>query len=306
MTVVRPGVRRRAGSIASIAFIVLARDTRWSPLLWLGRGMTFFSDEWAFIETRTLTDPATWLQPHNEHWVTLPAVAYRRWSRPSGWRSVRPVPRHSSWPCTFWQRHWCFGSSDVGRQRGRPGRGDDRAVLRCRLREPLLGVSRSPSLARHWPGLRASTSLTGTVVEQRAFAVAIAAGGGHDGRDRSHIRGDHRDRAGVSTRPAGVAAPIHDPCLRLRRVVPCLRKAGIGAHRDPFTTDALSQVPDFVRRGVGDAFGSVIGVGPDAGPIFAVLVGTRPSARRLAGGHPLPSRFVAGMAGILAYYSLWH
>ncbi len=43
----------------------------------LGLGMTFFSDEWAFIESRSLGDPSTWLPPHNEHWSTLPIIVYR-------------------------------------------------------------------------------------------------------------------------------------------------------------------------------------------------------------------------------------
>ena len=38
--------------------------------------MTFFSDEWAFIQV-PLADPSTWLPPHNEHWSTLPIFAYR-------------------------------------------------------------------------------------------------------------------------------------------------------------------------------------------------------------------------------------
>ena len=46
-------------------------------LLGLGAGLTFFADEWAFIETRSLADPSTWLTPHNEHWSTLPILTYR-------------------------------------------------------------------------------------------------------------------------------------------------------------------------------------------------------------------------------------
>lgn len=46
-------------------------------ILGLGAGLTFFSDEWAFIETRSLGDPATWFAPHNEHWATLSILAYR-------------------------------------------------------------------------------------------------------------------------------------------------------------------------------------------------------------------------------------
>jgi hypothetical protein len=39
--------------------------------------MTFFADEWAFIEGRSLANPATWWSPHNEHWSTLPILLYR-------------------------------------------------------------------------------------------------------------------------------------------------------------------------------------------------------------------------------------
>jgi hypothetical protein len=46
-------------------------------LLLLGAGLAPFSDEWAYIESRALTDPGTWLRPHNEHWTTIPILAYR-------------------------------------------------------------------------------------------------------------------------------------------------------------------------------------------------------------------------------------
>ena len=46
-------------------------------ILGLGFGMTFFADEWAFIEERSLGDFASWWRPHNEHWTTLPVLAYR-------------------------------------------------------------------------------------------------------------------------------------------------------------------------------------------------------------------------------------
>lgn len=39
--------------------------------------MTFFADEWAWIEGRSLGDPTTWWQPHNEHWTTLSILLYR-------------------------------------------------------------------------------------------------------------------------------------------------------------------------------------------------------------------------------------
>jgi hypothetical protein len=59
-----------------LAFVLLA-VVAVAVLIALGLGMTFFSDEWAFIESRSLGDPATWFPPHNEHWSTLPIILYR-------------------------------------------------------------------------------------------------------------------------------------------------------------------------------------------------------------------------------------
>jgi hypothetical protein len=46
-------------------------------ILRLGLGLTFFADEWALIETRSLGDPASWFTPHNEHWSTLLIIVHR-------------------------------------------------------------------------------------------------------------------------------------------------------------------------------------------------------------------------------------
>ena len=59
-------------------------------LLVLGAGLTFFSDEWAFIEGRTLGDPSTWFEPHNEHWATLAILAYRALVETIGLGSYMP------------------------------------------------------------------------------------------------------------------------------------------------------------------------------------------------------------------------
>ena len=62
--------------LARRIFAVLA-VTAFVVIIWLGLGMTFFADEWAWIEGRSLGDPATWWQPHNEHWTTLSILLYR-------------------------------------------------------------------------------------------------------------------------------------------------------------------------------------------------------------------------------------
>lgn len=57
-------------------FAILAL-TSFVVIMWLGLGMTFFADEWSYIEGRSLADPATWWRPHNEHWTTLSILVYR-------------------------------------------------------------------------------------------------------------------------------------------------------------------------------------------------------------------------------------
>ena len=68
-------------AIAALGFVML---------LWLGRGMTFFWDEWEFIETRSLGDPGTWFAPHNEHWSTLSILVYRALVETVGLHSYVP------------------------------------------------------------------------------------------------------------------------------------------------------------------------------------------------------------------------
>ncbi len=74
-------------------------------------------------------------------------------------------------------------------------------------------------------------------------------------------------------------------------------------HRDPFTIDAILQVPAFVATGIGIAFGSVTGVGPIVGLLVGLAV-VGVAVIRLVRGHPVPPRFIAAMSGILIYYTL--
>src|SRR6187402_542689 len=43
----------------------------------ISRPMWFFLDEWDFLANRTAFNLHDLFVPHNEHWVTLPALAYR-------------------------------------------------------------------------------------------------------------------------------------------------------------------------------------------------------------------------------------
>ena len=61
---------------SNLVFAVLA-VLAFAVLLYLGRGLTFFGDEWEFIVGRQ--DLTIWnlFRPHNEHWSTFPVLVYR-------------------------------------------------------------------------------------------------------------------------------------------------------------------------------------------------------------------------------------
>jgi hypothetical protein len=68
-----------ASAIAAVATILV-----------LGRSLTFQGDEWAFIDSRSLADPATWFVPHTAHWVTVPVIVYRSLVETVGLSSYLP------------------------------------------------------------------------------------------------------------------------------------------------------------------------------------------------------------------------
>ena len=82
-----------------------------------------------------------------------------------------------------------------------------------------------------------------------------------------------------------------------------LGRSGVATARDPFTLEALSQVPGFVIQGVGAAAGAISGLGPLVGlglvAGLAVLV-----AWRAARGGGLPARAIGCLGGIVALYVL--
>jgi len=68
----------QAGSRAAfVAFVAMLGVTAVLVPVRLGNQRWFSSDEWDFLATRHLGDVGSLFRPHNEHWTTLPAVAYR-------------------------------------------------------------------------------------------------------------------------------------------------------------------------------------------------------------------------------------
>ena len=59
-------------------------------LLYLGRDLTFYGDEWTFIDERPDPSVNSWLRPHSEHWATTVVVVYQLLVRLVGLQSYTP------------------------------------------------------------------------------------------------------------------------------------------------------------------------------------------------------------------------
>jgi hypothetical protein len=256
---------------ATIAFACVALAGA-VALLWLGRGMTFFADEWAFIETRSLADVGSWFAPHNEHWVTLPVLLFRSLVETVGIGSYVPYhvvlvalhlcvavlvyrlttrsagARFALVASTivlflgggFENLYWGFQISFVGS-----------TVLGL----AAMNVTDRPASSRAaW--IVAGLLLASLATSGVGVVVSIAVG--------TEWLVDRRWRLYVPylVVPAGIFLIWY---LAFGRY-------GVSADRDPFSLTALASVPHFVADGLGSVLGVVAGVPYGAGLLVLVAV----------------------------------
>lgn len=272
-------------------------------LLWLGRGLTFFSDEWAFIADRSLGDPSTWWAPHNEHWSTLPILVYRALVETVGLHTYVPYlalvivlnvivavlvrrqveRRAGAWVglaagslvlflgSGFENLYWGFQIGFVGA-----------TALGLGALEVLDGPP-----TRRRAGALVALLVAGLMTAGVGlfFLVVVAT--------ELLFRPERRRWLGLLLVPA----TIYGTWFAL------IGYEGIGAHRDPFSIAAVLHVPEFVIAGFGEAAGAVTGVGPGPGIVVALVV-LGLAAWRLIRERALPVRLVAASAGIAAQYAL--
>jgi hypothetical protein len=66
--------------VALVVFLLLCAVSFALAVIW-GRSQSFFFDDWDFLTARDAGSLDSLLRPHNEHWTTLPILAYRAmWS----------------------------------------------------------------------------------------------------------------------------------------------------------------------------------------------------------------------------------
>jgi hypothetical protein len=282
--------------------VALASVAALLTLLWLGRGLTFFADEWAVMAERSISLDS-FLQPFNEHWLGVTTVIYRLMLGAFGLSSYMP------YLALLAILHVVVVLEVY--------------VLARRAAGPWLGALIALVVAFFGSGFE---NLFWAL--QIGFVGAIALGLGAmillDGQP-----GRGRVAAAVGLITIGMMTSgfgifmfglvgldlLLDP--RRRRIALALAvpaviylawylvygRTGVATARDPFTIDALLSVPAFVLDGVGTALGSALGVGPLLGRV-AALVLVVVVAVRLILRLPVSGRAVACFGAILFEYAI--
>ena len=288
---------------ADVAVVAIATSAFFG-ILWLGRGMTFFADEWAVIVERPIT-LNNFLQPFNEHWLGVATLVYRLLLERVGLTSYMP------YLALLLGLHVVVVLEVYVLARRAAG-----AVLGL-LAATIFAVLGSGFENLYW-------------AMQIGFVGAIALGltavlilEGAPGRGRV-VAGTTLLTLGMMTSGFGIfmLAFVGLELLldaRRRRLVVALfvpagiylawyvafGRTGLATHRDPFTIAALLDVPWFVVDGSGTAIGSALGVGPLLGRVagvgLAVWIGWRLVRDGIAS---VPSRALACFGAIIIQYAI--
>jgi hypothetical protein len=271
-------------------------------LLALGQGLTFFADEWAVIEGRAI-DLDSFLRPFNEHWLGTTIVVYRLMFGAFGLGSYVPylvvlialhvvvaaevfvLVRRAAGPLVglaagvvmlffgsgFENLYWAMQIGFVGA-----------AALGFGA---LLAVDGAPP--RGWAVL-ACGLLVVAVTTSGLGLVMVAAVGLELLVDRGRRR---------LIWAAAIPSALYVAWYL------ALGRHGVATARDPFTLEALGQVPGFVVQGAGAAAGAISGLGPTVGiGLVAAVAGL--AGWRLVDGRGIPARTVGGLGGIVVLYVL--
>lgn len=285
---------RRAFWIAAAVAVV--------ALMWLGRGLTFWSDEWSFIEHRSLGDPAGWFRPFNEHWSTFFILAYRGLVETVGlasyvpyllavallhvacaWLVTRLVERRMgpSWGLAigivvlffgagFENLYWGFQIGFVGATAAGLAALDRLDMPRTPRRDALVAFWLLVSLMTAGVGLFFLVAIGVELVADRAWRRAM--------------------------RVLAVPALVYVAWFAT------WGRTGVGTFREPLTWGTITAIPEFVVGGFGEAAAAVTGLGPLGLVVVAVVLAA--AIRDLLRGRLPAGRFLGIGAAIVTAYVL--
>lgn len=282
--------------------MIVAILTATVVLLLLGRGLTFFADEWAVIGDRPL-GIATFLRPFNEHWLGVTTFVHRLMVETIGIGSYVP----------YLAVLLALHAIVVG----------EVYVIARRSTLPIVAVGVAVIVAFFGSGFEnlfwaMQIGFIGAVA--LGFAAFLVLDGAPSRRDIAIAT--TLLTIGVMTSGFGLfmlAAVGLDVLLdgRRRRVVAWLTipaavygawyltlgREGVATHGDPFTLANLLALPSFVVQGGGDAVGSALGTGHDPGIVAFLALSAIVTYRMVRGGPP-PRRAIALVGAIVVQYAV--
>jgi hypothetical protein len=287
-------VARRVFWILAVASIV--------TLTWMGRGLTFFSDEWAFITSRSLADPTTWWAPHNEHWSTVPVLAYRALVETVGLRSY--VPYLLVIAVLHALVAWLVFRAVERRADPAVALGAASIVLFFGAGfENLYWGFQVGFVGSMVAGLVALDALDGVPSSRRAAVVAGAL-----------LVAEMASGMGILFASAAALLMVAStawqrwlwvlaiPASAYAAWFVLIGRSGVGVFRDPLAASSIAAVPGFVADGFEAALGAATGLDP-LGPGLLVLAVGLAGFGAARGWRPTP-RVAALLLAIAAQYAL--
>ena len=290
------------GHVFAIAFAGAAAAA-WCLLLYMGRGLTFWSDEWAFIDQRSLGSIDSLMLPHNEHWSTLAIIAYRGLFGIVGLRTYVPylgllLALHLLVATAVYRL--VLGSSGPWIALG----GGVLILFLGSGFENLLWAFQIGFVGADAAGLWALVLVTGTPGRRQYLAAALLLTAGLATAGVAlvflffvgvELALDSRRRSGLVylALPLGVYITWFLIWGRL----------GVDTYGRPFTVEALVRLPAFVASGLATSLGAATGLPGSASLgllVLAVIIG----AWRILQGRSVPARAVGALAALIAEYVL--
>lgn len=282
---------------------VLAAVAAFALLIYLGRSLTFYNDEWTFILERRDLSLDDLVRPHNEHWSTFLVLWYGSLFSIFGLTSYLPylaalLVLHVivAWGVFRLAERAAGGWVALGLAGLMLFLGSGHQNLYWAFQAGFVGATAAGTWAL--VALRGLGGTRSVLPAAILLTVAVAIVG-----------------IGLFFVAACAALIVADGTWRRRWLavaVPTVVYAAwfvlvgrgvVSHHRDPFTAEALASVPAYVVRGLEWSVGAMTGWGPEVGRILVVLAAVAVGWIVMRGGRPSPLVLAAG-AGVLALYAV--
>lgn len=306
----RPPERWRAGLAAAVRDermprigFALAAVAAFALLIYLGRSLTFYNDEWTFIVERSDLSLDDLVRPHNEHWSSFLVLGYGVMFSLFGLASYLPylavvLVLHVAvaWAVFRLAEREAGGWVALGLAGLMLFLGSGHQNLFWAFQAGFVGATAAGSWAL--VALRVRDRRSGVLLAAILLTVAVATQG-----------------IGLFFLVACTTLLVADGTWRRRWpavTVPAmayvawfllLGRGEVSHHRDPFTPEALASVPAYLIRGLEWSVGSVSGWGADVGRILVVLAAVAILWTTARGGRLSPL-VLAACAGVVAQYAV--